>query len=404
MRLVIPPPIWLLVVIIGLPQLSETVYTPALPDIAHALGVSESWAEYTLTIYLAGFSFGILLWGNLSDRWGRKPTLLAGFLLYTLGCAGCFFSTSLWMLMASRFVQALGGGAGSVLGQSICRDSFHGPARAKSFAAIGGALTFSPAIGPMLGGFIDQTFGWPAIFITLILCGIAVMSIASVWLRETHPTPSKGRVNLLRLAFELFSRKKVVGYALLVAATNGIQFSYFAEGSFYLIKQLGLSPAHYGMSFMALAGAGMFGGWLSHRLHDIFPVAVIMRQGIILIISFNALFAVGTCILGYVGASAWWSIGLTLVSMMATFLGMRFIIPGALAQALEGQTHSVGSASSLFGFFYYMLISISTMVMGMLHNGTLYPMPFYFLGLALLLWFALKVLIEEKEPEIKALS
>lgn len=404
MRPVTPPPIWLLVIIIGLPQLSETVYTPALPDIARALGISTSWAEYTLTIYLAGFSLGILLWGKLSDRLGRKPALLAGFSLYTLGCVGCFFSTDIAMLMISRFLQALGGGAGSVLGQSICRDSFHGPTRAKAFAAIGGALTFSPAVGPILGGFVDQTFGWPAIFIVLILCGSAVIGIATLNLEETHPNPSKHPVNILILARELLSRKKFIGYTLLVAALNGIQFSYYAEGSFYLIEHLGLTPSRYGTSFMALAGAGMFGGWLGHKLHDLMDSHTIMRAGIKIVIGANACFAIGTCLFGFFDVSPWYSIALTILSMMATMLGMRFVIPGALAFALEGQTHAVGTASSLFGFFYYLWASLSTMVMGMLHNGTLYPMPFYFLALALLLWVSLKVLIEEKEPQKAELS
>ena len=84
------PAIWLIVLIVGLPQLSETVYTPSLPDIAHALRVSESAVEYTLTIYLFGFAIGMLFWGKLSDAVGRKPCVLAGLFIFILGCIGCY--------------------------------------------------------------------------------------------------------------------------------------------------------------------------------------------------------------------------------------------------------------------------------------------------------------------------
>jgi DHA1 family bicyclomycin/chloramphenicol resistance-like MFS transporter len=163
------PAIWLIVLIVGLPQLCETVYTPSLPDIAHALKTSAPMVEYTLTIYLLGFAVGTLFWGNISDRLGRKPCILAGLFIFMVGSLGCYFSHSIGTLMMNRLVQAFGGSIGSVLGQAICRDAFHGVALGRVYSTTGSALALFPALGPLCGGLIADTVGWRNIFIFLIL-------------------------------------------------------------------------------------------------------------------------------------------------------------------------------------------------------------------------------------------
>ncbi|MDZ5762651.1 MFS transporter N-terminal domain protein [Candidatus Cyrtobacter comes] len=239
---VLPPAIWLIVLIVGLPQLSETVYTPSLPDIAHTLLTSEGMVEYTLTIYLFGFAFGTLFWGRISDKLGRKPCIIAGLLLFIFGCVGCYFSNSIEMLMISRLVQAFGGSIGSVLGQAICRDAFHGPALGMVYSTIGSALALFPALGPLCGGLIAEMFGWRNIFVFLILFALIVTFLVSMRLPETYA--SRKQVSMCDIAKQLLTDKKVLGFALIVAGCNGILFSYFAEGSFYLIKGLNLSPSH----------------------------------------------------------------------------------------------------------------------------------------------------------------
>ena len=118
------PPIWLIIIIVGLPQLSETVYTPSLPEIAGALKTSPAMVEHTLTIYLFSFAIGTLFWGWLSDRLGRKPCVMMGLCVFICGCVGCYVSLSIEALMLSRFIQAFGGSIGSVLGQAIWRDAY----------------------------------------------------------------------------------------------------------------------------------------------------------------------------------------------------------------------------------------------------------------------------------------
>lgn len=384
MKKVMVPDLWLLVLIVGLPQLSETVYTPALPDIARSLLTSNAMVEYTLTIYLFGFALGTLFWGKLSDKFGRKPSLIGGLLLYILGCLGCFASTNIFYLMISRLIQAFGGSTGSVLGQAICRDAFNGPERGRVFSIIGSALSFSPAIGPVIGGLIDQAFGWHMIFVSLIFLGLITTMTVKLRLPETY-VPTKFSIEVIRKTFlAMIQDKKVLAYGFLVAGCNGIGFSYYAEGSFYLMNLLGLSPAWYGSSFILLAAFGMIGGYLSKKLHERkVDSFVMLYAGNTIVLLATILFMILTLFFYFFNASGLYFIILTLGSMSAIMTGIGIMIPNLLSLALEDYKEAIGTASSLFGFYYYLLISLFTLIMGFLHNNTLFPMPAYFLGIAL---------------------
>lgn len=388
------PAIWLIVLIVGLPQLSETVYTPSLPDIARDLQTSASLVEQTLTLYLAGFAAGTLFWGKLSDSYGRVPCVLAGLAVFILGCVACYFSDSIELLMLSRFVQAFGGSTGSVLGQAICRDAFHGPALGKVYSSTGSALAIFPAAGPIAGGLIAEYAGWSGIFLFLMLFALILSVCVALYLPETHHKNNSNPVSILKIAAHLFRDRKVAGLGFIVAAANGIAFSYFAEGSFYLITLLGLSPRDYGISFVAIAGAAMAGGMLSRKLHDSRTSATIMHYGLVMIVistTLGSFFVIMHSFMLPLSNSV--IIALTLLCQMGTMSGISMATSNALAMALVDYQWCQGSASSLFGFFYYLLIALFTSGMGMLHDGTLLPMPLYFLFMGVFMLIVQKIMI-----------
>lgn len=381
---IVLPAIWLIILIVGLPQLSETVYTPSLPDISKALNASESMVEYTLTIYLLGFAIGTLFWGTISDKLGRKPCVLGGLLVFILGTIACYFSKSINSLLISRFVQALGGSIGSVLGQAIVRDSFHGPNLGKVYSSIGSALAIFPAIGPVIGGLISEKFGWSSIFLFLTLFAIILLIIVQIKLPETHFHQSFSKADIKKTILKLFLDNKVLGYGLIIAACNGILFSYFAEGSFYLIRLMNLSPSKYGISFLLISLATMLGGITSKNLHKFYNSKKIMNFGLGVILLSTLVFSVFAILqinYHFFGNNS--MIAIIISSQMISSFGICIATSNALALSLSEYKSCIGIASSLFGFFYYCLISLFTLGMGWLHNGSLLRMPLYFFSLSI---------------------
>jgi DHA1 family bicyclomycin/chloramphenicol resistance-like MFS transporter len=396
-KISIKPAIWLLVFIAILPQFSETVYTPALPDIARSLNVKEAVVEYTLSIYLFGIAIGTLFWGRLSDSLGRRPCLLYGITIFILGCLGCFFSTSIEALMVSRFIQAFGGSTGSVLGQSIARDAFKGTERGKIFSLVGSAISFGPAIGPVLGGVIDETFGWAFIFLFLSIFGAAVFYLSYQNLAETRDPNLQGKSNtILGVFFSMIKDKKVMASTSLVGGVIGVLFSYYSEGAFYLINILGLSPKTYGVTFVFLALSGTTGALWAKRLHNFMTTLQIIERGLTLFMVGTSLFIGLVFLFNLFSAPPFWFISLTLISMMVLTFSGSMIAPNTLSIALTNYEHATGTASSFFGFFYYTIVSLVTFFMGSLHNGTLFPMPIYFFLIAVGTYFIFFRYLKEK--------
>jgi MFS transporter, DHA1 family, multidrug resistance protein len=393
------PAIWLIVLIEGLPQLSETIYTPSLPDIARTLRASESMVEYTLTAYLCGFSIGTLFWGKMSDRLGRKPCVIAGLIIFIIGCIGGYLSTSITLLMPSRFVQAFGASIGSVLGQAICRDCFQGPNLGRVYSFAGSAVALFPAVGPVIGGLLSENLNWPSIFLFLMCFAVILTTLVSVKLPETHRLDNDHPISLVDTAYRLAMDQKVIGLGLIISACHGISFSYFAEGSFYLINGLGLSPSQYGLTFVAIATAGMMDGLFAKKLSSSQPPQRMMNYGLIIIFISAALFTIAALINhSLVPLSKNWMIATTVITQMTQMFGISMTTSNALALALLDYQWCLGTASSVFGFFYYGLISLFTLGMGLLHNGTLLPMPLYFFCLACFMILIQRIMIQRNQP------
>lgn len=362
----------LLVCIAALSQLSETIYTAALPDIARDLCVSESQVEATLTTFLLGFACGVLLWGRTSDFTGRKPALLAGLGLYILSCIGCHGAGTITALLAWRFLQAAGASVGSVLGQAIAREAFPPQRRAAVYSTVSMALALAPALGTAMGGAVDAAWGWRSVFALLwvLATGLGVFVMAS--LPETRVLQAKP-APLAGCAKMLLSDPHVLRMMLLIGGANGIMFAYYGEAPFVFIELHGLTPEAYGRCSLGLALPLFAGAWGSRRLLTrLSPPQVI---------------AVG-CLLSLCGAAQWAiNAHLGILSAVATaayaawvVTGLAVLLPCCLSTALVQYGHMAGTASSLLGFGYYLVAAGSTYAMAAAHDGSVRRLPEFILA------------------------
>ncbi len=391
------PPVWLLFVLAGFPQLSETVYSPALPNIAHNLATSNQLVQWTLSIYLLGFALGVFLWGRISDQLGRRPTMLIGISIYILGSLACLMADNIVWLLLARLMQGLGAGAGSVLTQTIARESLQGEQRHRFFSMAGFAMALSIALGPFIGGYLTQWFDWRANFSFLLLLGISIFILVSMCLPETHNKSSAQKVSLTEVFKVLLKDKYVVGCIWLVAAVNGVLFSYYAEAPFIFIQIIHLTSSQYGWLGSTIALAALLGSMASKRLVKYFlPSQLIAFGAIIMLISSTLL--VMTSLSNLISShDKILSVILILGPMMGLVLGgFGFVIPMTLSTALQKHQNVLGTAGALFGLSYYIIMALLTWIMGLIHNGTLLPMPIFFLVISAISYLVYFGLIRDK--------
>jgi MFS family permease len=199
---------------------------------------------------------------------------------------------------------------------------------------------------------------------------------------------------------------QVIRYGLIVGIYNGIIFSYYTEGPFYFIRTLGLSTTAYGRTFIALALMGVCGGYISRRLHRRMPAFDVLRQGVTICFVATCAFILPLSMAIWGASSPFLLITSTILCMMILLFGRTIAISTTLSLALENYQKTLGTASALFGFFYYGLMSLVTFGMGMLHNQTLIPMPLYFivLGCAVFGIFQWERASQKKKNAEKALE
>lgn len=376
-------PLYLMMLIVALPQLSETIYTPSLPSIAAAFATTATIIEHTLTMYLIGFACGVFFWGTLSDRIGRKPGLYAGLCVYACASIGCYYTNALWALMLMRFMQAFGASTGSVLGQAVARDSTALEDRGKLFSTISIALAFAPAVGPVIGTALTALAGWRVIFLFLTLFAIFLALLLHAKMPETHPglTHQSGLIRrVATCALAMIYDRRLLMSGVMIGGVNGLLFGYFAESPFYFKTILGFSDYAFGLLSLTVM-IPLFAGSLISRLlnHQRFPSGRIIACGIAFIFSGGSMLLV-LSICSWLAPAVLGFMSIALISVSMT--GVTMVIPNVLGHALEPYKQFAGTAASLFGLYYYALIAFFTAIMALLHNGTVHQLPLFFVLIA----------------------
>ncbi|MEX0921693.1 MAG: multidrug effflux MFS transporter [Rhodovibrionaceae bacterium] len=356
----------LLTACIAFQAISTDLYLPSLPSIGADLGAPSSAVQLTLSSFLAGMAGGMLFYGPLSDRFGRRPVLIAGIALYVLATAVCLVSPSIEPLIGARFVQGLGACAGPVLGRAVVRDVFGAERAAKALSYMSMAMALAPAIGPILGGYLEVAFGWRAAFVVLLtFSGLCLAGLIFI-LPETNADKLASATRLgplLRNYRALLSHRVYCGYVLCASFGYSGIFIYISGSSFVLIDGLGLPPDLYGYCFAAAVAGYMAGAFASARLNKRWSQDRLIANGMIVGIV-SGLLAAG---LAFAGVHTVASV----VAPFAFFLaGCGLILPNSIAGSLGPFPRIAGSASALLGFAQMLVASGVGFCVGLLQDGT----------------------------------
>ncbi len=232
--------------------LSTDLYLPSLPAMEKALLTSGAKVQLTLSFYLLGFAVGQIFYGPISDRIGRKPTILAGLVLYCLASAACALASSIDTLIAARFVQAFGAAGPIVLARAMVRDMYDGSRAGQELSRMGMIMGLVPAIAPVLGGVLEPIFGWRSNFWAVLLAGLLLTTVVFFKLPETLREKRPESISLggiFRGFGILLQHKGFRIYVLLAGFIYAGLFCFISGSSFVLQKVYGLSPGNFGLMF-----------------------------------------------------------------------------------------------------------------------------------------------------------
>ena len=333
--------------------LATNILLPSLPQMAASLHVSTAAVTSAITVFLAVFAVGQLVVGPISDRYGRRWPVLTGFAVFFAGSIWCGLATDLPGLLIGRVIQAAGACATSVLSRAIARDLFSGAALGRAMALIMIAMAAAPGFSPLLGGALDQTFGWRSEFVFLgIFAAVGAIAYGSV-LGETH---NSTRIPLNPLAIarnygSLIADRRFLIPAATVSLIMGGLFAMFSAAPRVLIEGLLFTPIQLGLFFAGTVMIVFAAGMLATKLAP--------RFGLDRSIQFGLLAAAGGS-LAILLVSIFHPTFLPFLAAMCVFLlGMGIVNPLGTAQALSPFGEKAGAASALVGFWQMMSAAIA---------------------------------------------
>src|SRR5215208_5691706 len=275
----------LLASLTGLTALSIDMSLPAMPQLQETFGAGVSAVQLTLSVFLAGFALGQVFCGPLSDRWGRRPVLLAGLALFTLAGLACAGSTSLTMLVAARFVQGAGASVGPVVARAIVRDRFDSRRAAAVLSQMTQVMIVAPLLAPTVGGYLLVHTGWPAIFVVLGASGALLSFVCWRFLPETA-RPKQVDVEVKRPTAvaglrEVLKDRASLRHALTTCFAYAGMFAYVGSSPFVLMDGFGVGEESFGYYFDLTATALLVSATVNRALlrrHK--PSLLILRRGV----------------------------------------------------------------------------------------------------------------------------
>ncbi len=376
------PLFFLLAALSAFAPLAIDLYLPSLAAIGAELQAPSGRVQQTVTVFLAGFALGMLFYGPLSDRYGRRRVIFAGTTVFVAASVACMLAQNIEQLLAFRLIQAFGGGAAAVISRAVVRDLFGETDSARVMAMIAMVTSLAPMVAPLLGAYILELGSWRYEFLTLALFGLACTVATYVLLPETL---SKGRSQTsITQAFQGYATVlKQDNARMLIWAGGGhfaAMFAYITGTPFVYIEFFGLSEKTYALLFGSNILTLIAFGYVSTRL--------VKRTGTTLLIQVGS--ALGLLGALFVLASAWnggnlgWNLGLMVSGFWLCVGSLGLVAPNTTAQLLGKNPNNAGAASALYGCAQFGLGGLASWAVSLVHDETALPMACTVLGFAAL--------------------
>ena len=350
----------------ALGPLATDMYLPAMPAMAEALNTGPDRIQLTLSLYMAGFALAQLVCGPISDRFGRRPVMIAGLSLFLAASLLCAWAPSVEWLLVGRFLQAFGGAAGPVLARASVRD-IHGPIEAgRILSYMASTMALAPALAPVVGAGLLLFFGWESVFVVLALYAAVMLAVLIFMLPEPLAKERRQSIHpktVLANFRILLTQRAFIGYTLVNAAAFSGLFAYLSGSSFVLIEYLGVAPTLYGVLFTLIVAGFFFGTLVSGRYSHRLGRDRLVTLGSVICATGGVVMAG----LATVGVHHPWAV---VGPHMVFMLGVGILMPQTMAGALAPNPQCAGAASSLFGFLQMTIAAVVGGLVGQFHDGS----------------------------------
>lgn len=359
----------MLIAVAAVSPLGINLYLPSMPGMVAALGVDYAAVQFTLSIYLAAVALGQLVIGPISDRYGRRPVLLGGLVMFVLGSLVCMLAPNAGVLNLGRVIQALGGCAGITLSRAIVRDMYDRTQAASMIAYVTMGMAVAPMIAPTIGGVLEAMQGWRASFGFLALFGLLTLAAVHVLLHETNPWRDEpgGSEQLIKGYGKLLRIPAFWGFALTAGLTSASFFAFVGGAAYVVIDLMGRSPVEYGLYFGLVSVGYIAGNFCSGRfVTQVGPLRMI-RMGLLLAIA-SALIMASLYALDDMQPA------FLFVPTMLLGMGNGLVLPNCIAGAVSVKPEVAGSASGLAGSIQIGFGAMVAPLVGALVSTSAWPM------------------------------
>lgn len=349
----------------GLSAFGMASIVPAIPALVSVLHADFGALQFVVSAYLLGLGLAQPVQGVLSDRFGRRPVLLAGFAVFALASIAATFATSLAALVAARFVQALGVSVATVTSRAMVRDTHDAEQSAVTLAFITAVMGVAPIVGPVAGGAIVGLAGWRAIFVMHAAIALLLLAWMFFALRETRPAAvaQASFTGLFRGFGTLLRDRGFLSHAMLYGFSSGATFAFFTVAADLFEREFAVTPARFGLLWALLALAYTLGAWTAGYVARRRGAAWVLRTGMLIAIA-----SAGACVVAALIPVP--SLALYLFALVGQTGASGMTSPLALAGAVSERPEIAGVASGLSSSLAMLTSMVFAALSGALYTGT----------------------------------